>query len=844
MRHLYSLAITLALLVPGLASAQAEYRTGAGAAPPIYSTPPSCPTVGIGARYRDSDESNAVYVCRAGGWVAEAGEGGGGGGSPGGSSGDVQVNSSGSFGDGGPLAAFLRANVALDTDGDGNPDTAYVSDWDGDGTLDMQDLDAVDAVLTDTGPKVIHVLAGTYAPGTSANTYGLWEITGASNLRIECAPGAVLTGPGIAAPDVSRAVLYIAGSSNIRIRGCEIDGGLAASYTSAGLTNTLRLGVEIEGGSSDVVGEGLYIHDVMKMAWYVRNASDVTLRNSRIIRTGGYGDAAASVNASIYYYTVSTSPTTDRGRVENNEVAFTGSNAICARRAAGGNMLRDLVVSGNTIRRTKAYAVNLGGTKNARVTGNQFVAVAGALSVDQTAGDPTAYAPADDRANVGILFAENHVAGTVGAPAVALREYQANTTIRDNTFSGLGGNAVYWENPQRHLVIDGVVATVGENGITAIVEIGASGAKPDEAVTLRNVRISALDSDSTEHPLYLGSMTEASAASLTCNQDLEGYWLTTTNASSTTDVTFASGTGAFLNRATCTSSAWVDRVTAATNAGNTFGINIVGGKRMVIDGVWIAGTSAEGIRVSGTDVSGSRISNLFLDGQHWGFLGELTEAQANALNCGSTSDLWGRWAIITNASSASDCDTSGTTGATANRCYCEPGASVDVWTDNTQNSRSALLFDAALTGSGPTISNVECIDWGITGDCIRFTTASTAANGSISNVIASHSATAEASGNKAEYAVNFAEPASGWAGWSVENVRSLNLQNVTPIDNGSTANAIGVVSALSYAGAPAAELCDNATEVGSTHRRTDGGATDTFSICVNTSAPAWDTPTY
>lgn len=27
-------------------------------------------------------------------------------------------------------------------------------------------------------------------------------------------------------------------------------------------------------------------------------------------------------------------------------------------------------------------------------------------------------------------------------------------------------------------------------------------------------------------------------------------------------------------------------------------------------------------------------------------------------------------------------------------------------------------------------------------------------------------------------------------------------------------------------------------------RRTDGGATDTFSICVNTSAPAWDTPTY
>lgn len=78
MRHIYALTLAVALLVPGLASAQAEYRTGAGAAPPIYSTPPSCPTVGIGARYRDSDESNAVYVCRAGGWVAEAGEGGGG----------------------------------------------------------------------------------------------------------------------------------------------------------------------------------------------------------------------------------------------------------------------------------------------------------------------------------------------------------------------------------------------------------------------------------------------------------------------------------------------------------------------------------------------------------------------------------------------------------------------------------------------------------------------------------------------------------------------------------------------------------------------------------------------
>ena len=125
-------------------------------------------------------------------------------------------------------------NVASDTDGDGSPDYIQCSDFDGDGTLEMADLRACYAALTDTSRRYLYVLPGDYTPDLTEGSLTTAQLQLGSNTTVECAGAGTTTLNGAwwqSGDTASQTRLAVIGNddteshSNIAVLNCGIDGG-------------------------------------------------------------------------------------------------------------------------------------------------------------------------------------------------------------------------------------------------------------------------------------------------------------------------------------------------------------------------------------------------------------------------------------------------------------------------------------------------------------------------------------------------------------------------------------------------------------------------------------------
>ncbi len=217
-----------------------------------------------------------------------------------------------------PAGMLVPFNTPLDLDNDGFPDYVRVfGDYDGDASLDQEDIHAAQAALTDSdSQRTIEVVAGIYTtsiadlPTYVANPGNQQEgrhtiFRVASNTTLSCASGVKLVGLGTGGTS-SEAWSVIGGdradgaagtwhNDNIRIQGCEIDGGMPASYDWIDAAGKQRMGIRIH----DCIGceiENVFVHDTLHTGVLMAGLQSGRVVNLRTNRTGFYGDTAAPEN--------------------------------------------------------------------------------------------------------------------------------------------------------------------------------------------------------------------------------------------------------------------------------------------------------------------------------------------------------------------------------------------------------------------------------------------------------------------------------------------------------------------------------------------------------------------
>jgi parallel beta-helix repeat protein len=750
---------------------------------------------------------------------------------------------------GGGLGATV--NEPQDTDGDAQPDTIYCADYHPvgapDGILTMQDVQACYDALTDTNSKTLFILPGTYAAGTTAQVLGFLEIAGDTNFWVQCFPGAVLQGIGVDGADKDISIAHISSSSKGMVFGCDWDGQAGATYTSLAETFLFKMGIFVL-DSDDITIESNIVHDTQSIGIFINGGDRNKVLRNHVYYVGGYNDTAVSpaTNAGIEVFTDADATIARDNEIAFNNIEYVGSVGYTSRKTSATDTLTGTKVYNNTFHRTKSPAIRLGGELNSHYYKNTMKATAGCVSYDETGGNPTDFFPTDVRATANVLFEDSDCQGPQGSSSFAfdITRFQTNNRFINVRIDGAMGGGWNLEQRQRGLLIEGghTKNSVG-NGMQ---EVAVAGALPDESRTIRNHLIDGVDSDEMAHPLFLGVMTELAAQTYctdgaspcACSTDREGEWLVTNNAGSATDVTFMGGTGTVMNRAICTAGVWVDKVTNSLTAGNPIAMSMLGAD-LVIDNVTLNHFPNSAIALATTALTNRTNIKAKAIGDRWGFLGEIDEAAANALNCGSNPWMEGRWAIITNASGSTDCTVSSGTGATVNYCFCSSGV-VDVWTDALEASlfttaRHGLSLPA-MTGDGITI-DMDCTDIDSDGSCINIPASTTATNGKIK--FAARFRTTASAGIRTNYGLTVT--ALG-AGWVAEGICS-NIENAACINNNDF-----IVADYKVAAAPTTTYCDGVASqaLGSTWQRTDNaGSADQFYVCEDADgagggAAAWD----
>jgi hypothetical protein len=234
---------------------------------------------------------------------------------------------------------------------------------------------------------------------------------------------------------------------------------------------------------------------------------------------------------------------------------------------------------------------------------------------DDTAGTTATRALSNVRTNISDFYLKN-VSSTTGTGGIYLAQFQedtrlANVTV-DATLPSASGNqnCIGFTVPQRGLVLEGVRAfRCGMYGLFQI-DADASGASAWEELNFNNILIDGCDwsgktsggrfncillqgahanlhfsnftiraatdaefqanqsitnsvfenfyVDSVD-PGYRGAYTEAQANAITCDAtDYNDTWIVVTDASSASDCTFASGTGATANACFCNGTTWAN----------------------------------------------------------------------------------------------------------------------------------------------------------------------------------------------------------------------------------------------------------------------------------------------
>jgi hypothetical protein len=399
----------------------------------------------------------------------------------------------------GPGAA---APVLEDQDGDGAFDTATVGDWDDDGLRETADVQAAVDALTDSGAKTVRVTPGVYAPPAVAPPGpGLIQLP--SRTTLACEQGVRLEGlaPPPAGSDTDTATVtnrdHESGNTDVQILGCEITGGMPASYDSSPWQALTRMGVYLHTVTRGRV-ENAYVHDTLHSCLYAKNSRDLVWKNNLLDDCGGYNDLVRNGKPAIYLY-ATTGGTVRDVTVLGNIVRRAGANALNLRRNTVGDVMRDVTFAGNRVEDTADA------TDCVTVRGAQDVTIVDQVCVRTgpvgTGPGATAYlndSPSHVAAVQNLTVERLRMYETRG-PGVAIHAYAEGVTLRDVSIEETSqfNACVDLEPPFRRVWIERLTAErCGGHGIfqRGCAACGVAG----DGLVLRDVTIAGTD---VWHPL-------------------------------------------------------------------------------------------------------------------------------------------------------------------------------------------------------------------------------------------------------------------------------------------------------------------------------------------------------
>jgi hypothetical protein len=386
-------------------------------------------------------------------------------------------------------------NLLEDTDSDGEPDYAYVDDWDCDGILEMEeDIQAAIEALTDTGRKTVRVGPGDYlSPPSAVNPAAIIELP--NGMTFEGSGAGITILHGFSSTNVTspQAVIanknFVFGNSNITIRDLEIDGGWGSGDASFGAY--YRMGVYLNKCINCRV-ERLTVRDTLHSCLYSKNGNGIFFDDNTLLRCGNYSGTGPTY--SCVYLFAEADHTQENVEVTNNHCNGSGASALNSRRGNAAAVLTNILFSGNSVENTRvdgeaANCINVRGITSASYINNTCTNTGPlnfALASDYHSGMTDVAASADiliDGLQLTDLGPDSH--------GIRILGYLENTTLRNIQVANVpaGRDCLLYSNPLRNVVFEDIELSgcgrwgISENGTSG------SGATPDEGLTFRYVTV-------------------------------------------------------------------------------------------------------------------------------------------------------------------------------------------------------------------------------------------------------------------------------------------------------------------------------------------------------------------
>jgi hypothetical protein len=510
-------------------------------------------------------------------------------------------------------------SALLDQDGDGLLDFASVGDWDGDGALELTDVQAAIDALTDPGPKWVSIETGVFLPPAApTGLHALVELP--SDIVLQCAgPGlTVLRGLPSTVKNLNFSVLsnddHVSGNQNITISNCQIDGAMPDAYDSRTWTAHGRMGVNLNHVTNATV-VGNFVHHTHHTCLYTKNSTGIRFESNTLQDCGGYGDFnSLTRKPAIYLFAVAGGITQDVVAT-GNLILRSGGNALNTRRDNAIDTVRDVEFIDNVVdntpapfaRRPPEKCVSIRGTDGILLKGNECLHTASIY----VSGSPVYYSDAGGNveANRNVTIEDLTMTDLESDRGILIGERVEGLVLRRVTISRTPADrpCISWTTPLRGLLLQDVV--VSDCGGAGLLQTGTgSGATVAERVRLERVTVDGADVVATADTLY--------------------------------------GTGIELQ-------------------GVNDGLSLVD--------VTVRRVSLHGIRLGGSTLPLTRswLERVQVDGLPSGYRGRFTAQGLPACDAGSDGD----WSVVTNALSGTSCAGG---GSSENRCRCTSGAWVDL----------------------------------------------------------------------------------------------------------------------------------------------------------------------
>jgi hypothetical protein len=528
--------------------------------------------------------------------------------------------------------------------------TIRVGDFDGDGVLEMDDLqDAVDS-LTHPGPKRIEVEPGFYAAPLApasrpGRTHAILELPSHTTLACAGVGLTILNGPP-PGPGTGYAVVanddHVNGNDAVWIRSCEIDGGMPESYDSRTFGGGARMGVYFRRTRDSGVADS-WVHHTMHTGLYTSNSSgDQFLRNA-VEDAGGFGEInGRSRQPCIYLFAFGGGASVSDFVARDNTLRRCGHSGLNTRAEhldAPGDAIRNLRWERNTVEQALGVCISLRGVEGALVRG---LSCRGAGPIALNRGFGTGYRESgNDNANSDVTIEDAVVSDTtmgldVGGwvDGLTLRRIEVEGT-RDAAGKLLYRDCAWLERPlRRAFVEDLTLRDCGREGLVVTTNAAAGSGSAEETLALRRLRIEAVDQ----------------LAPLDGNQQAA--------------------------------------------------LRFVGPhQNLRLEDLELVGASAAELRFDGA-VTNARLRRIAVDSVDPGWLGAFPESMAPAC----TNALEGRWLTSLDASGPGDCGFApGTSGETPVRCGCLGGA----WSALGGTAAPGIEFASGVLHSAVTLRHVE-----------------------------------------------------------------------------------------------------------------------------------------